>query len=97
MSKNGTQHDFIDGRSAAASNSPRTTRNRSGAHNGDGGTHAQADEGLDAALNKAHFRVSYPPNIRGGGKVRRQAGGWRRCMVVVLGLPEERKPVDLSK
>ncbi|CAM9320885.1 unnamed protein product, partial [Hapterophycus canaliculatus] len=57
-----------DGRSAAASNSPRTTRNRSGAHNGDGGTHARADQGLDAASNKAHFRVAYPPNITGGGK-----------------------------
>ncbi|CAM9316764.1 unnamed protein product [Scytosiphon promiscuus] len=57
-----------DGRSAAASNSPRTTRNRSGAHHGDAGSHARGDEGMNAASNKATFRVAYPPTIRGGGK-----------------------------
>ncbi|CAM9732424.1 unnamed protein product [Ectocarpus sp. 12 AP-2014] len=54
-----------DERSAAASSSPRTSRNRSGAHAGDTG---RAKENVDSASTRAHFRVAYRPTIRGGGK-----------------------------
>eukprot|EP00903_Cladosiphon_okamuranus_P015237 g14083.t1 len=53
-----------DGRSTGASSSPRTNRNRSGAHNGDrGGGHGITESNV----GKAHFRIAHPPTTRGGG------------------------------
>lgn len=62
-------YTFTDGRPTAANTSPRTNRNRSGAHNGEGRGRGHTEDNLDSEHGKALFRVAYPPSIRGGGQV----------------------------